>query len=185
MTDFCLVPHVDFGTLPVRRVSAAVTQFRSTALPCTTHLELLYVIRGPTKSLAIPAPTEPLRTDELWCTTCLELFLQVDEKEYFEFNFAPSSQWAAYRFSSYREGMEQLFLRTPPKITMNCEADSLAVSVLLELPDLVQVAAVGLAAVVEEIDGTKSYWTLAHSDGPPDFHNPDCFTARLPAPDNV
>lgn len=39
---------------------------------------------------------------------------------------------------------------------------------------------IGLSAVIEEIDGTKSYWALAHPDGPPDFHDPTCFIARLP-----
>ena len=35
-------------------------------------------------------------------------------------------------------------------------------------------------AVIEEKDGTKSYWALAHPSPEPDFHNPGCFAARLP-----
>ena len=39
----------------------------------------------------------------------------------------------------------------------------------------------GLSAVLEEKDGTKSYWALAHPEGDrPDFHDPVCFAARLP-----
>ena len=39
----------------------------------------------------------------------------------------------------------------------------------------------GLSAVLEAKDGTKSYWALAHPPGDqPDFHHPDCFAARLP-----
>ena len=39
----------------------------------------------------------------------------------------------------------------------------------------------GLSAVLEEKDGTKSYWALAHPPGDkPDFHDPDCFAAQLP-----
>jgi hypothetical protein len=38
----------------------------------------------------------------------------------------------------------------------------------------------GLAAILEEQDGTKSYWALAHPDAEkPDFHHPDCFAAQL------
>ena len=38
-----------------------------------------------------------------------------------------------------------------------------------------------LSAVLEEKDGTKSYWALAHPAGDkPDFHAPDCFAAKLP-----
>lgn len=42
---------------------------------------------------------------------------------------------------------------------------------------------IGLSAVIEEMDGTKSYWALAHPAGKPDFHHPDCFTLELPPPE--
>jgi hypothetical protein len=36
--------------------------------------------------------------------------------------------------------------------------------------------------VLEEQDGTKSYWAIAHPDpDKPDFHHPDCFAAQLGA----
>jgi hypothetical protein len=38
----------------------------------------------------------------------------------------------------------------------------------------------GLSAVLEEKDGTKTYWALAHPSEKPDFHAPGCFVARLP-----
>jgi hypothetical protein len=38
----------------------------------------------------------------------------------------------------------------------------------------------GLSAVLEETDGTRSFWALAHPDErKPDFHHPDCFAAQL------
>jgi hypothetical protein len=37
-----------------------------------------------------------------------------------------------------------------------------------------------LSIVLEETDGTKSYWALAHCSDKPDFHAPDCFVGRLP-----
>ena len=41
--------------------------------------------------------------------------------------------------------------------------------------------ALGLSAVLEEQDGTKSYWALGHPNGDkPDFHDPACFAAHLP-----
>lgn len=40
----------------------------------------------------------------------------------------------------------------------------------------------GMSAVIEEVDGTKSFWALAHPPGKPDFHHPDCFTLKVPAP---
>jgi len=39
----------------------------------------------------------------------------------------------------------------------------------------------GLSAILEEQDGTKSYWAIAHPPGDkPDFHDPACFAAHLP-----
>ncbi len=37
----------------------------------------------------------------------------------------------------------------------------------------------GISAVIEETDGTKSYWALAHPPGKPDFHHADCFALEL------
>jgi hypothetical protein len=42
-----------------------------------------------------------------------------------------------------------------------------------------------LSAVIEAKDGSKSYWALAHPPSKPDFHNADCFTARLAAPERA
>jgi len=36
-----------------------------------------------------------------------------------------------------------------------------------------------ISAVLEEVDGTKSYWALAHPPGKPDFHHADCFALAL------
>ena len=47
--------------------------------------------------------------------------------------------------------------------------------------DAKSVFEVGLSAILEEQDGTKSYWALAHPEGDkPDFHDPACFAAHLP-----
>ena len=36
-------------------------------------------------------------------------------------------------------------------------------------------------AILEEKDGTKSFWAIAHPPGDkPDFHDPACFAAHLP-----
>ena len=35
---------------------------------------------------------------------------------------------------------------------------------------------VGMSAILEEEDGTISYWALAHPPGRPDFHHPDCLS---------
>jgi len=43
-------------------------------------------------------------------------------------------------------------------------------------------ALAAITAVIEEADGTKSYWALAHPAEKPDFHHPDGFVLELPGP---
>lgn len=127
----------------------------------------------------IPQADQPGRADELWRTTCFEAFLREAGREsYREWNFAPSGDWAAYDFSDYRDGMENAdvasepYLRTEDNFTWWALGATIAVESEMDWQ-------LGLSAVLEEKDGTKSYWALAHPDGKPDFHEPGCFTAKL------
>jgi hypothetical protein len=91
------------------------------------------------------------------------------------------SQWAVYEFQTYREGMEPLGVDEPPAITLVREPFGILLISWASIeigPD----SHIGLSAVIEEVDGTKSYWALRHPAGPPDFHHPDCFALTLPAP---
>ena len=120
----------------------------------------------------------PLRTDELWKRTCFEMFIRPGGGEdYVEFNFSPSTEWAAYSFHGYRAEMADLPIAAP---VIEPTADGVRVSI-----DLSGLPAgewqVGLTAVIEEEDGTKSFWAFAHPSPEPDFHHPDCFVLELPA----
>ncbi len=138
---------------------------------------IVFAVSGGT--LQLPRPAAPVRTDSLWQRTCFELFVHPEgSAAYFEFNFSPSTAWAAYCFDDYREGMADLPL-PPPRI----EPTGQGVRVAIDLSGLPALPwRIGLSAVIEEPDGTKSYWALAHPSGPPDFHHHDCFALRLPAP---
>jgi hypothetical protein len=136
-----------------------------------------YVVEGDVPR--IPPATAPTRADELWKTTCFELFVNSQGGEgYFEFNFSPSTQWAAYSFTGYRDGMADLPIASP--LIEPVEDGTRAWVDLSGLPRGPWRAS--LSAVIEETDGTKSYWALAHPAEKPDFHHPDCFVLELPAP---
>ena len=141
------------------------------------NFTIIYGVYG-TAWPKMPAFKTPKRSNGLWQTTCFELFVRPDTgSTYYEFNFSPSSQWAAYEFDGYREGMRDLDIPIPKTTKFQ---DVMRVD--LEIKGLnVSRVAIGLSAVIEETDGTKSYWALRHPPGPPDFHHPNCFTARLPA----
>jgi hypothetical protein len=172
MIEYRLIPHPD--TPP------GSTEYAAVAIrPNGRFLDISYVIGGPTDRLVLPAPAKPDRTDDLWRTTCVELFVATGDGGYREYNFAPSSQWASYRFTEYRTGRTDAPLDRSPLISVSDEGDALIVAVRIGIPP-VPLAAMGLCAVIEERDGNTSYWALAHGDGPPDFHDPECFVARLP-----
>jgi hypothetical protein len=149
-------------------------------------LVLHYRLSGNITALSIPAPAAALRTDELWRHTCCELFVTTSQADWYcEFNFSPSSAWAAYRFDGYRSGMQPLELLTPA-ITIEASAAQLLVTVRLALGSIPALQAArelrcALAAVTEEHAGARSFWALAHPSAQPDFHHPGSFALQLTA----
>ncbi|QQV78928.1 DOMON-like domain-containing protein [Sphingomonas aliaeris] len=171
-----MVPHPDYPPVAARsvRVDVAVT---------ADGWRLDYRVEG-AGGVLLPERAAGERTDGLWKTTCFELFVRAEEGAgYSEFNFSPSGDWAAYCFDLYREGMRDLVLAGSPDVRGSSEGDCFRLEVALAADGLAPDAArIGLSAVIEEA-GAKSFWALDHAAGAPDFHNRDCFTARLAAPE--
>jgi hypothetical protein len=172
--DLNLVPHPAMPPRAMKSVRVLVDRDGR-------ELRLLYLVEGDPGRIRLPAPQKPYRAEGLWQTTCFELFVRDGPQAYREFNFSPSSQWAAYHFRRYREGREALAVNEPPIVRLSEPESShtmLRASLILEIEPGIPV---GLSAIVEETDGTKSYWALAHPPGDkPDFHDPACFALELP-----
>jgi hypothetical protein len=177
--QFNLIPHPSTPPAdPPFTVWATVDHVSSLGAVATTNI--WFGVSAPAERFVIPAVTEPWRADELWQTTCFEAFLgPAGEKSYHEWNFAPRGNWAAYDFSAPREGMEKADVRSPPYIRMEDNFTWWTVGATIAV-DADKRWNLGLCAVLEENDGTKSYWALAHSSEKPDFHARDCFVATLP-----
>ena len=131
--------------------------------------------------VVLPAQAAPERKDDLWKTTCFELFLGQAGTTYQEFNFSPSGQWVAYGFKDYRERDTGFTSPDAPKITMQALADGFQLEaelcpVLLPAGKSLQL---GLSTVIEAADGSKSYWALAHCAAQPDFHLRQSFALTL------
>jgi predicted GIY-YIG superfamily endonuclease len=145
------------------------------------RLRLRYRLTGDLDTLRIASPAPSNRRDNLWQQTCFEAFVSTDSG-YLEFNLSPSTQWAAYRFTGYREGMDELKI-TAPDISVSRTEHSLELNADIQLPCDVIPIRLGLSAIIEEKDGRKSYWALRHPPkDTPDFHHPDCFAIDLPVP---
>jgi hypothetical protein len=173
-----LVPHPSAPPAdPPFKVWAGVDHASSLGAVATTNI--WFGVGAPADRFVIPESDSPGRADELWKTTCFEAFLRAEASDsYREWNFAPSGDWAAYDFSGYREGMSpaevaEPYVRMEDKFTWWALGATIAV-------DAERTWHLGLSAVLEEKDGTKSYWALAHSNpDKPDFHLADCFAAKL------
>lgn len=170
---YSLKPHPTTPCDAVTRIDADVARRD----PAT--LSLTYTLTGNIAHLRLPPRAAPSRTDELWRHTCLEAFVRGAGEGYAEFNFSPSTEWAAYRFTSYRSGMAQLEIAAPRidvqvtgALTLHASLDAKA------LGDLTN-AQMALTAVIEETSGRISYWSLSHPSGKPDFHHADNFALAL------
>ena len=145
-------------------------------------------VRSASGDLRLAPRVSPQRCNELWRHTCFELFVMRPDGSYCEFNFSPSTQWAAYRFEDYRDAMTELSMDEAPHIETNVSAGLFVLDARVSLSSWInkEVAAqcrIALAAVVEAGDGRIEYWALTHRGERPDFHHKDSFIARLP--DNV
>ena len=150
------------------------------------RLALRYLVAGGS-GLVVPPPAPPERTDGLWRHTCFEAFLRAPgEAAYCEFNLSPSGQWAAYRFTGYREGMAPLEPLPTPAVAWRAAADGFELSCVLDLAEVPDLAGapwrLALSAVIEAAAGRSSYWALAHPPGRADFHHLDGFALDLPIP---
>src|SRR5262245_43464057 len=164
----------------------AATQIEvEVARPRASTLVLCYFVSGAIGDLRIPPITSATRADELWQSTCFEAFIRTSAgAAYYEFNFAPSTQWAAYLFDGYRSGMRAATDISAPQIDVQTRPELFTLRAALGLnrlsglpPDCVW--SLGLSALIEETSGRKSYWALAHPAGKADFHHSDCFTHQV------
>jgi hypothetical protein len=147
-------------------------------------LSLRYTVTGAIRELEIPELANPGRADELWRHTCFEVFIRTGGETYCEFNFAPTGQWAAYRFRTRRSGRTDIAEVQDAGIGTRQFGDryalgaSLDLGAMKDLPDGPWTLAV--TTIIEETSGRKSYWSIKHAPGQPDFHQLDGFVLELP-----
>jgi hypothetical protein len=177
-----LVPHPSSqsgAAHPLENLTVSIER------PAHDQLVLTYRLTGDVASLRLPEPRPPVRSDGLWRHSCFEVFIgHGTAKDYWEYNLSPSSAWAAYHFTAYREGMAPLLKGAPPMISQTTGSDSFELVAVLDLSWLAKSSAgaglrLGLAAVIEDKTRLLSYWALKHSAEKPDFHHADSFVVVL------
>jgi hypothetical protein len=134
------------------------------------------------QKVVLPAYSGSGRAEDLWQTTCFELFLDLGEGRYREFNFSPSGRWAAMDFTSYRVKSGDAELRKWPETTV--ERGEVIVTGAVRVPGEALAGAMrgALTTVVEEEGGVLSFWAAEHRKEQPDFHDASCFTTDFLSP---
>lgn len=162
-----LVPHPSSSPGPLERLTVDLGREGPA-------LRLRYLAEGRVEEVAWPRPADG-RADDLWRHTCFEAFVEGDGG-YVEFNLSPSGQWASYRFDAPRQGMRDA-TETPSPARVDRASGRLALESRLTLPP--GASRLGLSAVIEALDGSFSWWAVAHPSDKPDFHHPDSFVLEL------
>ena len=145
-----------------------------------SKLNLDYQLQGNLSRIIIPPPVEiPSRKDELWQTTCCEFFLGIQHSpQYWEFNLSPSGDWNIYRFTNYRQGMEEETAFTSLPFEVEHRLDSLKINLEINLDLIIEkntALEIAITTVIESRKGIISYWALTHPETIANFHNRNSF----------
>jgi hypothetical protein len=166
---------------PSSAAAPAITIEAIALIIATGAVSFRYRVRGDIRRIHMPAAGPTLRTDELWRHTCFEAFVKPkNEERYVELNFAPSSAWAAYSFDGYRLGMQPLPTIETPTIHCRGDGDSITLEATVRMGSLRSDSAIGLSAVIEDVEGEVSFWALTHPRAKPDFHDSTGWTSAFP-----
>lgn len=179
-----LAPHPACGPGPLRSLHA------SAAFEPGGRLAVEFDLRGDLARVRrAPASAAAQRRPDLWRHTCFELFAgRNSDHGYLEFNFAPSGDWAAWAFSDYRSGGSELEAARVGVSTRSAEAGHWQLRAQAEFTAAHDAAAaagspatwwLNLAAVIEAVDGSLTYWAAHHAGARPDFHDRASFCVPL------
>ncbi len=139
---------------------------------------LSYSIFGDISEIIIPYienfTSNYQRKDELWKTTCFELFIanKID-KSYFEINVSPDYGYNTYSFNDYRYGMKEegsLSIKNIEKIKDN---NKFNLKFILKSENLINIdnLLVNISSVIKYNNGKTEHWALNHSADKADFHD--------------
>ena len=168
-----LQPFVTTNTLPQIAVTSTISRLK-------TKLQVSYKIQGDLNQIILPSvKKQNQRQDNLWQTTCFELFLAIfNAPEYWEFNLAPTGDWNVYAFHRYRRGMKTAasFRELPFKVKQSDSVYELTTTI-----DLTTIISgntsleLAVTTVIADTNHHLSYWAITHPGTEANFHRRDSF----------
>lgn len=166
--NFSLIPFFPLDS-PQMTISGMANRQRN-------ELSFSYSVAGNLEQIYFPSPISgPTRKDDLWKTTCFELFIAVkDSPRYWEFNLSPSGEWNAYVMDAYRQvNMREETRIQQIQFAIRRDAECFSLEGELDLKDCIPEEfpiEVGITSVIRTRDGRESFWALSHPHKVADFH---------------
>lgn len=165
-----LILHPDCPAGPITAISASIE-------PTKSGCRATFRATGDLDAIVIPDVTKPVRMDDLWRTTCFEIFWQPEGGSYYrEFNLSPSTRWACYDFDDFRLNSRD----APAEVTIDRrrEGDTLVIEAEIS-SELPLPADVALNGIIEDKQGNIQFWALAFQPGKAEFHSEVCRTVQI------
>ena len=152
--------------------------------PNSETIQVHYQLSGDLNAVVIPQRLNPpVRRDELWTTTCLELFIGAKESSpYWEYNLSPNGDWNIYKLSDYRSNLTPDLTYQDLPSTIGNNANPLELQLVCPLPADLRPSPkleVAICAVIQLKHGPITYWALNHGGAEEDFHRRDGFVLGL------
>ena len=147
-------------------------------------IQINYQILGNVGNVLFPQTSAtPRRKNQLWETTCFELFIAESQNSaYWEYNLSPSKDWAVLRFTDYRENKTDDFAISNIDIVTKIDnTRHFQLNSSLPLPDnlIGHDLCVGISAVIQDNSDNIYYYALRHCNQQPDFHDRNSFSITL------
>jgi hypothetical protein len=152
--------------------------------PNPETLQIHYQLTGNLDAIRLPQRANPpVRRDELWTTTCLELFIgRKGLPAYWELNLSPNGDWNIYKLTDYRNNLTPELEFQDLASVVHHAAEHFELHLVCPLPtDLKRSSKleVAICAVIQPKQGPISYWALNHGGTEADFHRRDDFVLSL------
>ncbi len=123
-----LVAHPRTPGAAVYGIGAEIRFIKPAVLFCD------YTLHADMTQVRIPPQRGGSPVDGLWRHTCFEAFIGLPETgPYYEFNFSPAGDWAAYRFGAYRESAAGAPVAPPPHLQVYRNAERLELSATVHI----------------------------------------------------
>ncbi len=142
-------------------------------------IKIIFTVDGEVEKINFPSHKNSQRRFCLWENTCFELFFKNGDEnisEYWECNFAPSTEWNIFHFLEYRKDIKEENNFTEINIQISKQNKQFNLSVEIDLAKIGRNfldLSVAISAVIKDkLSEKSSYWALMHNKEKADFHDP-------------